>query len=244
MSPLAFSARRIRRRGGRLVGNRLAGLQILGFASSFANGQIGILVAEVPDQDNREQPPAYQTALNLRVQNSEQLQKIVKVRLIERPLLPDADAQQAQAVKCGCWLRAAFALRPFVVEGSQEPWLTVINPQDIFQPESSLGTFSSPRLATLDRLPLSADLAQLAGTALALTLSERQSYKAPAQVLGDALKPERLPEAATSRWALDHLRGDDLLAGYGKTYLRMKNLSVPYDKTGFLRLVPCNVENA
>ena len=202
-----------------------AGLSVIGWLvyrywglpSSFADGQIDILVAEVPDQNNREQQPAYQTALRLRVQNSEQLQKIVKVRLIERPLPPDVDAQQAEAVKSGRWLRAAFVLRPFVVEGTQEPWLTVVNRQDIFHPESSLGKFSSPGLATLDTLPLPADLAQLAETAFALTLSERDSYKEAAQVLGDVLKSGHLPEAATSRWALDHLRGDDLLLSGSNT---------------------------
>ncbi len=188
-----------------------------GLPSSFADGQIGILVAEVPDQNNREQQPAYQTALRLRVQNSEQLQKIVKVRLIERPLIPDAVAQEAEVVKSGRWLRAAFVLRPFVVQGTLELWLTVVNPQDIFQPESSLGKFTRLRLATLDTLPLPADLAQLAETAFALTLSERHSYKEAAQVLGDVLKSGHLPEAATSRWALDHLRGDDLLLSGSNT---------------------------
>ena len=93
----------------------------------------------------------------------------------------------------GRWLRAAFVLRPFVVESTQEPRVTVVNPQNIFQPEASLGKFSSPQLATLDTLPLPEDLAQLAETTLALTLNERHSYKEAAKVLGDVLKSGHLP---------------------------------------------------
>jgi Flp pilus assembly protein TadD len=183
-----------------------------GLPDSFADGQIGILIAEVPgDQQGRQHQEAYQNAIRLRVQNSDELREIVKVRLIERPLPPDAEARQAEAVKIGRWLRAAFVVRPFVVEGTQEPWLTVVNPQNMFQPESSLGKFSTPQLAELDTLPLPEDLAQLAETALALALSERHSYKEAARVLGDVLRSGHLPEAATSRWALHRLRGDALL---------------------------------
>jgi tetratricopeptide (TPR) repeat protein len=131
----------------------------------------------------------------------------VKVRLIERPLPPDADAQQAEAVKIGRWLRADFVLRPFVVEGTQEPWLTVVNPENLFQPESSLETFSSPQLAVLDTLPLPEDLAQLAEMTMAITLSKRRSYKKAVQILGDLLKSKHL---LGGRWALNYIRGDDL----------------------------------
>jgi hypothetical protein len=103
-----------------------------GLPHSFADNQIGILVAEVPDQTNSEQQQAYQNALRSRVQSNPELQDIVKVRLIERPLPPDADSQQAEAVKIGRWLRAEFVLRPFVVPGQkdetwQEPWLILLS---------------------------------------------------------------------------------------------------------------------
>src|SRR5208283_5428753 len=127
------------------------------------------------------------------------------------PLPPDADAQQAEALKIGHWLRASFVLRPFVVEGTQEPWLTVVNPQNMFQPESSLGKFSSPQLAALDKLPLPEDLALLAETALAFALSVRHSDKEAAWILDEVLKSPTLPDAALSRWALHETRGEDLL---------------------------------
>jgi hypothetical protein len=55
---------------------------------AFTENQIGILVAEVPDQPNREQQEAYQNALRLCVQKNQELGEVVKVRLIERPLPP------------------------------------------------------------------------------------------------------------------------------------------------------------
>ena len=187
-----------------------------GLPATFTDDQIGILVAEVPDQTNREQQQAYQNALHLCVQKNQELQEVVKVRLLLRPLPPDAEAQQAEAVKIGRWLRAAFILRPFVVEGVQQPWLTVVNPQNIFLPESSLGKFPNSQLAALDALPLPGELAQLAETALALALIEHHSYKEAAQLLGDVLRSEHLAEASPSRWALYFERGYGLILSGNK----------------------------
>ncbi|HLW69168.1 MAG TPA: tetratricopeptide repeat protein [Candidatus Binataceae bacterium] len=182
-----------------------------GLPCSFTDGQIGILIAEVPGDQNREQQSAYQNSIFLQFQSSEQLRGIAHVKQIERPLPPDADDQQAEALKIGRWLRAALVLRPFVVEGTQEPWLTVVNPQRIFQPQSNLEEFPSSQLATLDKLPLPQEIAQIAKTVLALALGARGSYKEAAQILSDVLKSGRLPEATASREALDHLRGNYLL---------------------------------
>jgi hypothetical protein len=162
------------------------GYRYWGLPSPFADDDIGILVAEVPDQTNREQQTAYQTAILRRVQSNEQLRERVKVKLITRPLLPDADDQQAEAVKIGRRLRAAFVVRPFVVlEGaqqSQQPWLTVVNPQEVFRPLASLGEFPSTELATPDKLPLPENLTQLAEVIFALALNARHAYKEAAQV--------------------------------------------------------------
>jgi len=67
----------------------MAGLSVIGWLAyrfwglppSFADGQIGILVAEVPDQNNRNHQEAYQYAIRLQIA---QLREVVKVRLIER----------------------------------------------------------------------------------------------------------------------------------------------------------------
>ncbi len=181
----------------------------VGLPYAFARGEIGILVAEVPDQENREQQTAYENALRLEIKssNSEQLRRLVKVRLIERPLPPDDDAQQAEALKIGHWLRASFVLRPFVVEHTQEPWLTVVSPAS----ELSLGKFQNDQLANLDQLILPDEVTLFAETMLALVLAQRQSYDKAAQVLGDLLKSPKLPESASSRSAMHFLRGNYLL---------------------------------
>jgi tetratricopeptide (TPR) repeat protein len=182
-----------------------------GLPHPFAADQIGILIAEEPGQINPRHQQAYQLALHLCFQNNSELRDIVKVKLIQRPLPPDADAQQAEAVKIGRWLRAEFVVRPFVVEGVQKPWLTVVNPEDIFLPESNLERFSSPQLAVLETLPLPQDITQVAEVALALALSKRHSHKEAAQILADILKSKRLPEAAGSRWALELFCGNELI---------------------------------
>jgi hypothetical protein len=99
----------------------------VGLPPAFAKDEIGILVAEVPDQPNREQQTAYQNAIIDRIRSIQQLRDVVKVRLIERPLPFDLLEQQTEALKIGLWLGATFVLRPFAVEGVQEPRLTVVN---------------------------------------------------------------------------------------------------------------------
>jgi tetratricopeptide (TPR) repeat protein len=169
------------------------------------------LIAEVPDQPNREQRAAYQNAIIDRIRSTQQLRDVVKVRLIERPLPFDLMEQQAEALKIGRWLGASFVLRPFSVEGMQEPRLTVVNNPYFSNSESRIGgKFENAQLANLDQLSLPSDLALLAETSLALAFDERQSYAKAAQILGDVLKSPKLPEAAPSRWELKLISADDL----------------------------------
>jgi len=178
----------------------------------FAPGEIGILIAEAPDQTDHARQIIYETAITDRMRAIPTLQDAVKVSLIERPLPFDLKEQQTEAIKIGRWLNASFVLRPFTIEGEQEPRLTVVNHSDFFHPESRIGDkFQNTQLANLDQLSLPKDLALLAETSLALAFGERQSYARAAQILGDVLKSSKLPDAAPSRWALNHLRGNNLL---------------------------------
>jgi hypothetical protein len=77
----------------------------VGLPHSFATGEIGILVAEVPDQKSREQQTAYENAIIDRIRGIQDLRDVVKVKLIERPLPPDLMEQQAEALKIGRWLK-------------------------------------------------------------------------------------------------------------------------------------------
>jgi hypothetical protein len=115
-----------------------------GLPHSFATSEIGILVAEVPNQTSPEQQIAYQNTLRAYIQNSSELRDVAKVRLIERPLPEDSEAAQAEATKIGHWLQASFVLRPYVVGSIQEPWLTVVKASPLFTPESRLESCSPP----------------------------------------------------------------------------------------------------
>jgi tetratricopeptide (TPR) repeat protein len=183
----------------------------VGLPPAFAKDEIGILVAEVPDQPNREQQTAYQNAIIDRIRGIQQLRDVVKVRLIERPLPFDLVEQQTEALKIGRWLGASFVLRPFSVEGMQEPRLTVVNNPYFSNSESRIGgKFQNAQLANLDQLSLPRDLALLAETSLALAFDERQSYAEAAQILGDVLKSPKLPDVAPSRSELNLICADDL----------------------------------
>jgi tetratricopeptide (TPR) repeat protein len=183
----------------------------VGLPPVFAKDEIGILVAEVLDQPNSEQQTAYQNAIIDRIRSIQQLRDVVKVRLIERPFPFDLVEQQTEALKIGRWLGASFVLRPFSVEGMQEPRLTVVNNPYFLNSESRIGgKFQNAQLANLDQLSLPSDLVLLAETSLALAFDERQSYDKAAQILGDVLKSPKLPDAAPSRSELNLICADDL----------------------------------
>jgi hypothetical protein len=155
----------------------------VGLPHSFATGEVGILVAEAPNQTSPDQQIAYQNTLRAYIQNSPELRDVAKVRLIERPLPADSEAAQAEATKIGSWLQASFVLRPYVVGGFQEPWLTVVKSSYLFIPESRLENIPTSQLAQLYSLPLPREVGLVAKIAVALALSEQQSYTKAAKIL-------------------------------------------------------------
>jgi hypothetical protein len=80
-----------------------------GLPHAFAKNEVGILIAEVPDQTNREQQTAYQNAIGDRIEETETLRGVAKVSLIERPLPFGLMEQQAEALKIGRWLGASLS---------------------------------------------------------------------------------------------------------------------------------------
>jgi hypothetical protein len=181
-----------------------------GMPAAFNKTDIGIVVAEIPGQADRVEQTAYQIAIMDRVKQIDQLKNVVKVRLLERPLPPDAESQQAEALEIGRWLNAAFILRPFSVQGVQEPRLTVVKYWAFFKPDSRLGTFSTKNLAQLEQMPLPTDLTLLVQTFLALALTEQHSFQPAAELLKEVLHSPHLPEATRARWAITLLYADDL----------------------------------
>src|SRR5216684_2161928 len=182
-----------------------------GLPNGFAKEEVGILVAELPNQKEREQQTAYQRELIVYIQNAPELKDLAQVRLIARPLPQDHEAAEIEALKIGQSLRASFVLRPYAIGELQDPWLTVVNSNGLFTSEFRLGKFPTKQLAQLETLPLPTEIGLLARTVIALGLNEKKSWARAAQILGDVLKSPDLPAAASSRWALNLLRGNDLI---------------------------------
>jgi len=206
--------------------------------SSFQNGEVGILIAEVPDEPNLARQRAYELAIRDRFQKSARLKDIAKVRMLTRPLPVDLQDQQIEAVKIGRWLNASFVLRPYTIESTQSPELTVVDPGQTFKGESSLGKFPNAQLAYLDHLPLPDNIVLLAEVAEALSLEEEMSPDA-ADLLGDVLASPELPDAAPGRPMLHYLRGyglrfagkpDEAIAEYGKAIDQKPDFALAYDE--------------
>jgi hypothetical protein len=89
----------------------------LGLPKSFKDGEIGILIAEVPGDSGQQRQAAYARAIHETLQGEPKLSEVAKVRLLERPLPADPERQHLAALKLGRWLHAAFVLRPSTVEG-------------------------------------------------------------------------------------------------------------------------------
>ena len=71
----------------------------VGLPPPFENSQIGILIAEIPGDTNREKQQSYAQAIRLIAVATPDLSSIVQVRLLERLLPSDSDLQHAQAIE-------------------------------------------------------------------------------------------------------------------------------------------------
>jgi tetratricopeptide (TPR) repeat protein len=181
-----------------------------GLPAPFERGEIGILIGEVPGDTNQQQQAAYAREIRALVQKTPELEAIVKVEMLERPLPADPQEQHAKALQWGRWLRATLVLRPNVVEGVQEPWITVVDQPDFSMAEAPMGKFPSAQLANLDQLPLPSDLLLLARCALAVAFYRRGSYEHVAGDLQEILATPGLLELAPSRSSLSFIFGNAL----------------------------------
>jgi len=115
--------------------------------------------------------------------------------MLTRPLPVDLQDQQIEAVKIGRWLNASFVLRPYTIESTQSPELTVVDPGQTFKGESSLGKFPKRSTCLSRPSPSPGQHVLLAEVAEALSLEEEMSPDA-ADLLGDVLASPELPDAA------------------------------------------------
>ena len=176
-----------------------------GLPPPFEKGEIGILIGELPGDRDRQQQAAYAREIYALIQKSPELQAIVKVKMLERPLPADPQEQHAKALIWGRWLRATFVLRPNVVEGVQEPWVTVVDQPWFTKLEAPMDKFPSAQLANLDQLRLPSNLLLLARCAQALAFSRQGSFDHVAAELRDVLAAPDLPELAPSRSSLSNI---------------------------------------
>jgi len=162
----------------------------------FGEGDIGILVAEVPGDKNREEQQKYVNAIREQVQKSPDLADVVKVHMLERPLAADPEQQHEEAIELGRKLHAAFVLRPFVIQGLQEPWLTIVDESGFSKTEARMEKFKHDQFAELETLALPRDLLLLARCIVPLSLAKRGLYDKAAKELKVVL--HLLPLASAS----------------------------------------------
>jgi tetratricopeptide (TPR) repeat protein len=177
-----------------------------GLPESFKEGEIGILIAEVPGDDPwRQGQNAYAQAIRQVVPPD--LHNVIKVRLLEQRLPPGPEEQHAKAVKVGNWVHASFVLRPFVVETEQKPWLTVVSQPEFSRAEAPLGQF---KLAEIDKLPLPGNMVLLARCVLAFSEYKNRDYDDAVGELKVVLESRDLPVVAPSRAGLNLVLGNAL----------------------------------
>ncbi len=183
-----------------------------GLPAPFRAGEVGILIAEAPGDQNLERQTAYQAAIMQLIQTTPELKDIVKVRLLGRLLPSDLEQQHAAAVKLGRWLHATFVLRPNALADIEEPWITIVDQPTFSNSDASMGTFSVSELAQPDKLRLPRDVLQLAQCTLVVSLYQRGSYEEASRELETVLASPELPKAAPTRADLNLTYGNALQA--------------------------------
>ena len=185
-----------------------------GLPKPFDNREIGILIGEVPGDSDGQQQVAYAQAIRSLVDKSPDLNGIVIVRTLQRSLARDPEEQQEEAIRIGHWLGASFVVRPFAVEGVQEPWLTVIDQPYFPAKETPMGRFDNIQLARPDNLALPGDLLLFARSTLAFSYYRLGFYGQATDELQQVLSSPGLEDAilAPSRANLELTLGNTEVA--------------------------------
>lgn len=170
-----------------------------GLPPPFEKDEIGILIAKVPADAQQQKQALYAQAIRALVEKSPDLQDVVKVRLLQRPLPVEPEDQQVEAVRLGRMVRAAFVVRPYELHDTQAPWLSIIDQPYFSRAESRLGNFSDTALVYPDELSLPGDMALLARCTLALAFLNRKLYDKGVTEIQTVLDSPKLPEAAPTR---------------------------------------------
>src|SRR5690348_1710076 len=208
-----------------VVGYHFYRYRYWGLPDKFQDNEVGFLVAEVPGDTNQEEQQKYANAIRDSAASTPDLQNAVRARMLSRSLPVDPDRQQAEAIRIGRWLRAAYVLRPFTVQEYQEPRITIIDQPDFTKTEVAMGKFPNDQLPDLgseeqtDKLSvpqlavftLPRDLITFARCTLALSYYRRTDLKQASQELREVLASPQLPVGSPSRPYLEYLLGNTLL---------------------------------
>jgi len=188
-----------------------------GMPEPFRPEEVGILIAEAPGDENHARQTAYQAAILHMIEATPELKDLVKVRLLEKLLSPDIEAQHADALKLGRSLHASFVLQPNGLAGFEEPWITIVDQPAFTSSHAFMGSFATLELAQPDKLRLPRDVIQLARCTLALLLYREHLYEAAVQNLDAVLASPDIPKAAPLQ--------ADLRIAYGNALLGIRRVS-------------------
>jgi tetratricopeptide (TPR) repeat protein len=182
-----------------------------GLPKSFAEGEVGILIAEASDDETRSRQTAYQSSIVQLIEQLPEMKDVVKVRLLDRKLSPDLEQQQLEAIRIGRWLDAAFVLRPNAVAGSEEPWITIVDQPAFKASDAFMGSFATTQLAQPTKLRMPNDVVRLAQCTLALLFYRSANYSLATKEFEQILSSQDLPAVAPARGDIDVMYGNALL---------------------------------
>jgi len=191
-----------------------------GVPPGFAQGEIGILVGEIPGDGDRTAQQAYARAIREQAAAAG-LAGVVKVRLVRRPLPTGPPEQFRVAASIARRLGASFILRCLGAGQRRECRLAAVNrPRPLPSPTRSEGSGRrQPR--ELDEFLLPGDTALGARFVAAMCLYRRGDYREAADRLRAILAAEALPADSPARPYVAFVLGncDYRLAG-GESALR------------------------
>ena len=177
-----------------------------GLPEAFSEDEIGILVAEVPNDPDRKQQQSYALEILSRIEKAPDLVEHVRVRLLERPL--STNDQHEEAKRIGRRLGATFVLRIIPVVGGHRVRLSIVDQPRLLQEETGLGRVTQAQLAEPEHLELPGDVALLARCVLALSLYREESYGPAAAHFQEVLEAAELAPGAPPKEDLHVLLGN------------------------------------
>ncbi len=181
-----------------------------GLPEKFDRHEVGILIAEVPGDVAGKEQQAYALAIEDLAQKTPDLKGVLRVKLLQRPLPVDPELQHQKAIQIGKWVRASYVVRPYEINGVQQPWLSVVGEPWSSRSEAPMAAFSNFDFAKLGDLLLPRQIILMAQCTIAASLYNARLYARAATEFASVLASPQLPEVAPSRPNLNLWLGNSL----------------------------------